>query len=589
MINSRLSTLRKYMSDYGIFAYIIPSSDPHLSEYVPDNWKRREWISGFDGSAGTVVVTNNEACLWTDSRYYLQAELQLSGSEFILFRDGESGVPDWLTWLAEKAPVNCRVGIDSLQFSYSEFANMSEKLSKKGISIASDLNFENALFSELSERKAHNDVFALSANFAGVDYAEKLDSIRKVAKNSNADILIISALDEIAWLLNIRGNDVEYNPVVSAYVAVSEQETSLFIDIEKIDKCKAIFDNITVRPYDDFFKFVSSINDGQTVWLDPNSANTKTVSLFGNNANLMFGRSPITLMKAKKNNVEIEGVKRAVVRDAAALTRAFMWLEKQISLGKKVTEFSFSEKLKNCREEQDNFFCESFGTIAGFGANGAIVHYKADEANASDITSGNMLLVDSGGNYFDGTTDITRTVFIGSSNPTKQQKNDYTAVLKGHIALASAIFPAGTHGSQLDCLARQFLWNCGLNYGHGTGHGIGHFLCVHEGPQNIRPRDNGIALEQGMLLSNEPGVYRTGEYGIRLENMVLVTEHGSFDGFLKFETLSLFPFDKKLINFSLLSSAEKEWLCIYHQNVYNSVAPHISEEEKLWLKNRCDI
>lgn len=589
MINNRLSLLRKYMSDCDIFAYIIPSSDPHLSEYVPDNWKRREWISGFDGSAGTVVVTVNKACLWTDSRYYLQAERQLKGTEFILFRDGETGVPNWISWLAEKVPAKCNVGIDGLQFSYSEFADMHEKLSLKNISVVSDLDFENDLFSELSAKKALSNVFALSTNFAGVDYADKLNLIRKTVQNNNADILIISALDEIAWLLNLRGNDIEYNPVVSAYVSVSEQETSLFIDIEKIDKCKSIFDNITIRPYEDFFKFASSVCDRQAVWLDPNTINAKTVSLFGDKANLMFRRSPISMLKAKKNCIEIDGVKKAVVRDAVALVRAFMWLENKISLREKVTEFTFSEKLKNCREMQDNFFSESFGTIAGFGANGAIVHYKADEDNASDISSGNILLVDSGGNYFDGTTDITRTIFVGELDPTGQQKNDYTSVLKGHIALASAIFPAGTHGSQLDCLARQFLWNCGLNYGHGTGHGIGHFLCVHEGPQNIRPRDNGIALEQGMLLSNEPGVYRTGEYGIRLENMILVTEHELFNGFLKFETLSLFPFDKKLINCSMLNASEKEWLNRYHQNVYNSVAPHISDEEKLWLKSKCEI
>jgi Xaa-Pro aminopeptidase len=582
-IANRLAALRQLMQRQGIAACIIPSSDPHLSEYVAAHWKRREWISGFDGSAGTVVVLQGQAGLWTDSRYFLQAEMQLKGSGISLFREGLAGVPDYLTWLISNLPEGAVAGIDGAVFSTQEAEGMKLRFSAAGLTLKADF----APFDEpwvnlppLSE----NDVFIYDEKFAGISCSEKIRQIRQKITEAKADGLLLTGLDEVAWTFNIRGTDVEYNPVTIAYAMIATGAACIFIDEKKLPlEVVSYFNqyNINVFPYAAIFGFLEKLPASYRMLIDKQKVN---FALFDAISGIVIEKtSPVTMLKSIKNKMEITGTKNAVLKDGIALVRAFYRLEKELCAGRKVTELSFAGKLSAYRAEQKDFFSESFPTITGYAAKGAIVHCITTPENDTEIRQGNLFLVDSGGNYLDGTTDITRTIAVGK--PTEQQKRDYTNLLKGHIALASAKFPEGTHGVQLDAFARQFLWNECLNYGHGTGHGIGHFLSVHEGPQNIRIKDNGVELKPGMLLSNEPGLYRTGEYGIRLENMMLVktyreTQYGRF---LEFETLSLFPFDLKLIEINMLSRKELEWLNDYHQTVSEKLSPFLTEEEKNWL------
>lgn len=586
-IPQRIELLREAMAERGLEAYIVPSTDPHISEYIAPRWQSREWISGFNGSAGTVVITMTDAGLWTDSRYFLQAEQQLQGSGIQLFKQGLPETPDMLDWLIEQLTSVCAIGLDGAVFTTNEVFRINEKLSSKGFEVIPHYD----LFEDIWQDRPglpEAEIFALPVEFSGVSAADKINQLRASMKAFSADILILTALDEIAWTFNIRGKDVECNPVAIAYAAISQQEAVLFIEEKKVNDAMAKTlrkEGIILAEYNKITNFIEGLTAGTTILFDGNKVNYDLCSSIPSECKVVESPSPVALLKSVKNETELSGIRHAMEKDGVALTRFFRWLESAVSSGE-VTECTIEQKLNEYRGEQDYYAGESFSTIAGYAAHGAIVHYHATPETASTLREEGILLVDSGAQYFDGTTDITRTVALGE--PTLQMKADYTMVLKGHIALANSRFPQGTRGAQLDILARQFLWAEGINYLHGTGHGIGHFLNVHEGPQSIRMEENPTKLLPGMVISNEPGIYRANEYGIRIENLVLVKEDvtTTFGKFYAFETLTLFPFDKNLLELSLLTPQEAEWINRYHQMVYDRISPKLNAEEQAWLKDK---
>ena len=587
-IANRLAQLREAMKKHNISAYIIPGTDPHASEYIADRWKVREWISGFDGSAGTAVVTLHEAALWTDSRYFLQAGEQLSGTGFKLMKQGLPETPDMLSWLGTQLQSGETVGVDAQLFSYNAYASMQSELKLNNLLLTSADLISQVWTTDRPELPLY-PFFALDAKYAGKSTPEKLAVLRQKMKEARADVFILSALDDIAWLYNIRGKDVDYNPVLIAYAMVSDEKATLFIDPRKLtDETRAYLKEQTVdiAGYNDIYAALKNLPTDKAVLIDGSKLNQSLFEAIPSSCVIRNMMSPVFKLKSIKNEVELSGIRQAMVSDGIALTRFFMWLEINVA-SQKLTEISIAEKLREFRSKQQNFVGESFGTIAGYAAHGAIVHYKATPQSDATLKPENILLLDSGAQFLNGTTDITRTVALGT--PTASQKSDYTKVLKGHIALATAVFPAGTRGSQLDILARKALWDDCLNYGHGTGHGVGHFLCVHEGPQNIRMDENPVILQQGMVLSNEPGMYRTDEYGIRIENLIHVipASTNEFGQFLQFETLTLFPIDKQLIDKNQLTEPEKIWLNTYHKRVYDTVSPFLNKEEQGWLKEKC--
>lgn len=582
----RIKTLRALMHKRKIAATIIPGTDPHASEYSPEYWKEREWISGFNGSAGTVVVTSTDAGLWTDSRYFLQAEEQLSSSGIRLFKDGLIETPSITDFLVESLKTGDSVAVNPEMFSISAIADLQNQLQQHGIELNTSYDLIGEIWTGNRPLLPLEPIFYLTEEFSGETAKSKIARVREQLKATHADAALYSGLDEVAWLFNIRGNDVDFNPVAIAYAFVDNQRAILFINQKKLtDKVALQLADNGITPYD-----YSKINS----FLEQLPAET-VLAMDYERINFSLYRSarcqkmpmPSAVVEAKsiKNATELQGIRSAMVRDGVAMVKFLKWLEESIEK-EHLTELSVSEKLKNFRAEQLLFAGESFNTIAGYAAHGAIVHYAATEESNATLAPENFLLLDSGGQYFDGTTDITRTIALGEL--TEQQKTDFTLVLKGHIALAQAVFPYGTCGVQLDVLARQYLWQNALNYGHGTGHGVGHFLCVHEGPQNIRTNLNPTILKTGMVISNEPGLYRTNQYGIRTENLVAVVEHESneFGQFLAFETLTLCPIDKNAINETMLSDGEKAWLNAYHKTVYERIAPHLSDEEKAWLKEK---
>jgi len=587
-IINRIALLRKAMKHLGISACIIPGTDPHASEYIAEFWKERQWISGFDGSAGTAVVTLTGAGLWTDSRYFLHAAEQLEGTGMELMKQGLPETLEILPWLATQLKAGEKVGVNAQMFSVNGYSTMKTELKLNNLELVSlDL-----LAQVWTDRPALplKPFFVFDTKYAGKAATEKLAFVRDEMKKAHADVFVISALDDIAWLFNIRGKDVDYNPVVIAYALVENEKATLFIAPEKLTPETGDYlqsQHVTVEPYLAIYDKLKKLSSSKAVLVDGGKLNQGLFESIPKGCAIRNTMSPIFKLKSVKNDIEMAGVRCAMQKDGVALTRFFIWLEENLKTGT-LSELSASDKLRHFRSEQVNFMGESFGTIAGYAAHGAIVHYSATPESDAKLKPENIFLLDSGGQYLDGTTDITRTVALGT--PTAQQKTDNTLVLKGHIALATALFPVGTRGSQLDILARKAMWDLGLNYGHGTGHGIGHFLCVHEGPQSIRMDENSTVLQPGMMISNEPGMYRTNEYGIRIENLVHVipamkTEFGQF---LKFETLTLFPIDQHLINFDLLGNSEIEWLNSYHQRVYSTIAPSLNEYEREWLSKKCN-
>lgn len=583
-IENKLQALRALLKLKNIEAFIIPSTDPHMSEYVAPHWKSREWVSGFTGSAGTVVVTQQSAGLWTDSRYFIQAEQQLAGSEIVLYKEMLAETPSITTWLKQQLKQGDTVGIDGTVFSTEEVLRMSAELKQQNIEIESIADPMQKIWTNRPPMP-QDTAFTYSTKYAGKGCDEKMKCIREALKKSNVDALLLSALDEIAWTLNLRGSDVHCNPVVVSYLIIEQGAAHYFIQRQKLtaeveQHLKSI--GIELHPYEELEDYLSETTAG-SILVNPSKTNFAAYSAINPDCRIVNGTSPVTLLKAIRNEQEIAGLHNAMQRDGVAMVKFLKWLEQAVPTGEE-TELSVSETLRKLRSEQQHFIGESFDTIAGYKEHGAIVHYEATPQTNAKLKPEGFLLLDSGAQYLDGTTDITRTIALGAL--TEEEKTDYTLVLKGHIALAMAQFPAGTRGAQLDVLARIPMWQRGMNYLHGTGHGVGHFLNVHEGPQSIRMNENPVPLQIGMLTSNEPGLYKAGSHGIRTENLVLVVEatEGMYGNYLKFETVTLCPICKKGIIKEMLNKDEMEWLNNYHAMVYEKLSPNLNDEETIWLK-----
>ena len=606
-VQERLAALRGEMREQGLAAYIVPGNDPHASEYMASHWCEMQWLSGFNGESGTMVVTMDRALLWTDSRYYLQAGIELKDSTIELMRESDIDCPSVAQWLCDELRITnyeLRIGINPEMWSVDEFSAISHQLSEAGIGVKS-VDLIKPIWTEGRPAIPSDKLYAYPADYAGETVESKLARMREKLAAMHGDSMIISALDEIAWLLNIRGNDVEYNPVVISYVVLEADKCTLFVNPGKIDSAAQNYldsNHIDVQPYEAVFDYIRGLKG--TVFYDGAKVNEALYEALdkGPRTKAVNIQSPILVDKAKKNAVELEGERRAMRLDGAALTRFFKWLEEEAfkeakgerleAKDERLTEWDLMEKLHEFRAMGEGFVEESFGTIAGYQGNGAIVHYAATKENCAEVRKEGMLLLDSGGQYLDGTTDITRTTWLGGRIP-QQAKDDYTYVLKGHIALARARFPRGTRGNQLDALAKQYMWAAGITFGHGTGHGVGHFLGCHEGPQNVRTDNNPTPLEAGHIISDEPGIYRTGKWGIRTENLITVIpakqtkETTTEDEWLAFETLTLCFYDTALIEMSMMTEDEIDWLNAYHVRVYKEVSPLLNEEERKYLARKC--
>lgn len=582
-IAQRLDALRRQMKAGGIYAAIIPQIDPHQSEYLADHWQARRFLSGFTGSAGDLVVTLDKALLWTDSRYFLQAARQLEGTGIALMKDGLAETPSMTQWLCDNVPAGQYVGIDGMLFSHTAVSSLSAALSACGINLVTDFDPIDSIW-ENRPPLPQDKIFIHDIKYAGKSAADKLKQINDSLRAKKVDAMLVSALDEIAWTLNIRGTDVTCNPVATSFLFISPEGSTLFIDPAKTDDAIVGYlaeSGVKTAPYTDIATFLSSL-PAQKVLVDEGRTAERLCQALGSNR--VYGSSPIPMLKGCKNDIQIEGTRAAMERDGAAMVKSLMEIERRMAEGIPTTEIDVADILLKNRSAQPLYFDLSFDTIAGYAAHGAIVHYSATKESNAMLHPAGLLLIDSGAQYLDGTTDITRTIALGT--PTAQEKSDFTLVMKGHIALGTAVFPEGTRGAQLDVLARQFLWQHGLSYLHGTGHGVGHFLNVHEGPQNIRLNENPTPLTPGMITSNEPGVYREDVHGIRCENLVLTvpaftTEFGRF---LKFETLTLCPFDRNLFELSMMTPAEIRWVNDYHASVYARLSPLLNSDEQQWLR-----
>lgn len=586
-IRKRIASLRSFMQEVGISAFIVPSTDPHSGEYVPAFWESRKWISGFTGSAGTAVITLNEGGVWTDSRYFLQAASQLEDTGLALFKDRLPETPSIAGWLGSILPAGSKVGIDGFVSTAAEAESLQLALSTYGLTLVTVDDPFTSIWTDRPQLPL-TPPFILPECYTGMTCTEKLELVRESILRNHAQGILISALDEIAWTLNLRGDDVHCNPVFVSYLLITVQKAILYIIPQKVSPEIGQYlkqQHIEVRDYNSIENDLKQYTDGvlqltdetnYALYLAASSA-TRTITV----------PSPVKRLKAIKNPTEIAGYHEAMKRDGVAMVRFLIWLEEAVKNGAE-TEISIDEKLYELRAAQDKFKGISFDTIAGYQAHGAIVHYEATPETASSLKPEGLLLLDSGAQYLDGTTDITRTIALGPV--TQEQKTDYTLVLKGFIALSQAEFPQGTCGTQLDVLARQYMWKEGINYGHGTGHGVGHFLNVHEGPHQIRMNYMPALLQPGMTVTNEPGIYKAGRYGIRTENTMLITEsrETEFGTFYKFEPLTLCPIDKKIICKEMMSASEMEWLDNYHQKVYDTLSPLLAPEEQQWLKKACE-
>lgn len=581
-----LEALRDLMRSKHIDAVIIPGTDPHQSEYPSEHWKFRDYVSGFTGSNGTAVVTLDDAGLWTDSRYFLQAAEQLEGSGFTLHKENIPGEPTVLEWLGEVLDEDAVVGVDGRLFSLIEANRIEMFCAQNGFMFAPDFRAAEAIWTDRPARPM-NPAFVHDEALAGEDVDSKISRVVDALDAADADGLLITALDEIAWLLNLRGSDVDYTPVVIAFAYVSADERVLFIDSEKVtsevkDHLKKY--GVKIKDYDDIEKFLGKISSTATVMVDPNRVSDALGQAMICNKTYMA--SPVIALKGVKNECQIAGFRQAMLYDGAAMVRMMMWLEQNVANG--ITEMDVDRRLQQERAAYASNRGDSFHMIAGYKDHGAIVHYEATDESAYTLAPEGLLLIDTGGQYLEGTTDITRTISLG--NPTAAEKHDYTLILKGHLALARAVFPKGTMGVQLDVLARGPLWNEGMTYLHGTGHGVGHFLGCHEGPQSIRMEANPTPLELGMVTSNEPGIYKTGEYGIRTENLLLCVpacSNEEWGEFYKFESLTLFPYDTTLMDMDMLSREEVKQINDYHAMVCERLRPLLSADEAQWLEQKC--
>ena len=588
-IPERIAALREAMKQHKIDAYIIPTSDPHMSEYPADCWKYREWISGFTGSAGKVIITADKAGLWTDSRYFLQASTQLEGTGIELFKMMLPETPTIPEFLTHELKEGQTVGLNGETYSLADARSLEKALAEKEIKLNTNASLIDPIW---KERPAIPEapMFEMPVELSGKSTEDKLIDINKMLHKAGADCTILSALDEVAWTFNIRGTDVAYNPVVISYAFVSEKESVLFVNPKKIPAEIAEHlkkEGVTLADYGMLATFLSRLPERTRVFIDSKRTNVAIYNALPKSSILIEGTSPANHLKSIKNETEIKGFRNAVLKDGIAMTKFYFWLEKRLKAGEKVTELSAAAKLTALRSEQPQYVMDSFASISSYGPHGAVVHYSPTPETDTELKTDSLYLLDSGAQYLDGTTDITRTIAL-CDEPSEQMKKDFTRALKGTIGIAKCKFPAGIRGCLIDAFARKALWDAGINYLHGTCHGIGHCLNVHEGPQSIRMEENPVILEPGMVMSDEPAIYRPGEYGIRTENMILIREDSEteFGKFLGFETLTLCYIDTKLVIPSMLSVREHAWLNKYHQMVYDLISPHLNEEEKAWLKEK---
>lgn len=586
-VDQKLSALRAIMKKNNMDAIIIPTGDPHQSEYIAACWQERIWISGFTGSAGWVVVTSDHAGLWTDSRYFLQAEMELKGTSFVLHKMVNQFGAQYVDYLAENLPSGSTVSINGLLFSRSAVESIKKTFSVYNI----NLNHRSDLMAELWKDRpsvSDSEIEIHDTKYTGKEVSEKLDAVRAGMTAAGADYHLITALDDLAWTFNIRGRDVDFNPVVTGYAVIGREASHFFVSPGRVgSKLKSVFNKnkVKIHAYDDLISFLNNLKEKETILVDPAICSQAVYEAI--NGTVISGGSIPKSLKAIKNKTEISHIRNAMKKDGAALAHAFQWLEQQLHDGRTPTEVDVVQKLAQCRSNQKLYQGESFSAIVGYRDNGAIIHYHPEAGKCKTIHPEGILLVDSGGQYTDGTTDITRTFTLGHT--TEEHKRSYTLVLKGMIALTLARFPEGTTGMQLDTFARQFLWSEGMNYGHGTGHGVGYFLNVHEPPQGFTPAlsERGRTVHAaGMLTSNEPGFYKEGEYGIRIENLVVTTPSG-IPGFLEFETVTLYPFEHALIDKSRLTKDEIRWINQYHARVYATVSPLLKGDLRAWFKNKC--
>lgn len=585
IICKRIELFRSYMRENGLNAFVVVSSDPHSSEYVADRWKCREWLSGFDGSAGTVVVTADKALLWTDSRYWLAADKALADTGIELMKDGLAETPSITEWLSCNLKSGDVVGVDATVCSVVELNAWSAPLASCGITVEPandpfDVLWNGRPAVPLSMAQV------MPVEIAGESAASKIARLRDALKKEGVDGMVVTMLDEIAWITNLRGSDVEYNPVLVSYMLVTDDSAVLFIEECKLTvdvKSYLLSQGISVAPYGEIWNALKGY-DKATLLLQPNRCNAAVGNIVGKKA--VLHDSPIALMKAVKNDVEIAGFERAMLSEGVAMVKLLNWLKPAVEKGG-VTELDVDAKLTELRGADDAFRGLSFATIAAYGANGAIVHYEPTPAENAMLEAKGFLLLDCGGQYLYGTTDVTRTIALGTL--TDEEKADYTRVLRGHISLAMAKFPKGTCGTQLDVLARQWLWQAGENYLHGTGHGVGHFLNVHEGPHQIRMNNMPTHLVPGMTVTNEPGLYKAGRHGIRIENTMVVKPYceGEFGAFYELSPLTLCPIDKTPIVPELLGDDAKEYLNVYHAMVYDKLSPYLEGDELQFLKDAC--
>ncbi len=588
----RLSVLRKLLKENNIDFYIIPSADPHLGEYVPDHWRIIAWLTGFTGSAATVIVTQSFAGLWTDSRYFIQAEYQLRSSGFTLMRSFQSDRNDFIAWLAENRLPGNIIGFDGRTLSVGLLRKI-EMITKENPDFwITDCDLISEIWTDRPPMPSA-PAFDHPVIFAGKERSVKIAEVREEMKRLKVNYQLLTSLDDIMWLLNIRGNDIKYCPLLTSFAIIGEKQILLFADEMKIPlKLADEFDklDIVMLPYEETAGMLSTLTEDSTILLNPGTTSASLFKSILRGTKIMEDISIPTRMKAVKNMIEIGNIDKVMVKDGVALTKFFYWVEQNLG-SVPMSEISLTEKINHLRADQENNLGPGFSTIIAYNEHAALPHYSATSDTDSVIGTDGIFLIDSGGQYLDGTTDITRTISFG--RPTQQQKRDFTLVLKGTIDLAIVKFPYGTNGCQLDMTARKALWDNGLNYGHGTGHGVGFCLNVHEGPQGISPgvtATSKTVIEPGMLISDEPGIYREGEYGIRTENLVLcyedeVTEFGRF---LKFDTVSLCYIDKSLIDISLLDTKEIDWLNRYHEEVYEKLSPYLSRDENLWLREKTE-
>lgn len=590
MIKQRIENIRDLMKEKNIYAYIVPSSDYHQSEYVGDYFKSREFMSGFTGSAGTLIISMDEAGLWTDGRYFIQAENELKDSGIKLFKMGEEGVPTIEEYLLEKLPKNSTLGFDGRVMSVKEGQSLANKLAFKGINIEYKYDLVNDIWEDrcsLPTEKA----FLLGTEYSGESFSDKLSRIRAVMKEKKATTHILASLDDIAWLFNIRGRDVKSNPVVLSYAVISIDSVYLFIDKNKIGediRAELSKENVQIKGYEEVYEFIKKIEENEVVLIDTSKVNYAIYNNIPSNVQKIEERNPSILFKSIKNEIELKNIRNSHIKDGVAFTKFMYWLKNNI--GKiEITEISATQKLEEFRREQDKFIEPSFSTIAAYKDHAAMMHYSATEESNYKLEPRDLFLVDSGGQYFDGTTDITRTIALGPIS--ENVRKDFTNVVRGMIRLSKAKFLYGCRGYNLDILARGPLWEEGIDYKCGTGHGIGFVLNVHEGPNGFRWKvrediDDTCILEEGMVTTNEPGVYVENSHGIRIENEIVVrkAEKNEYGQFMDFEVITFAPIDLDAIDESLILKDEKVYLNNYHKQVYDKISPYLNEEEKQWLK-----